>query len=70
MEKPVLSPDFTIEDIRKLREYNYNVTRSMTSDQIIEYYNSAAMKFEREMERIRQRNRAKGSMTHEESAHA
>lgn len=70
MEKPVLSPDFTIEDIRKLREYNYNVTRSMTADQVIEYYNSAAMKFEREMERIRQRNRAKGSMTHEESAHA
>ena len=26
MEKPVLSPDFTIEDIHKLREYNHYLT--------------------------------------------
>ena len=26
MEKPVLIPDFTIEDIHKLREYNYYQT--------------------------------------------
>ena len=29
MEKPVLSPDFTIEDIHKLREYNYYQTKEM-----------------------------------------
>lgn len=23
MEKPILSPNFTIEDVHKLREYNY-----------------------------------------------
>lgn len=30
MGKPVLSPDFTIEDIHKLREYNYEVTKDTT----------------------------------------
>ena len=29
MEKPILSPDFTIEDIHKLREYNYYQTKDM-----------------------------------------
>ena len=29
MEKPVLSPDFTIEDIHKLREYSYYQTKDM-----------------------------------------
>ena len=29
MEKLVLSPDFTIEDIHKLREYNYYQTKDM-----------------------------------------
>ena len=26
MEKPILSADFTIEDIHKLREHNYEMT--------------------------------------------
>ena len=30
MEKPILSPKFTIEDIHKLREYNYYRTKNMT----------------------------------------
>ena len=30
MEKPVLSSDFTIDDIHKLREYNYYLTKDMT----------------------------------------
>ena len=35
MEKTVLSPDFTIEDIHKLREYNYEVTKHMTDEERI-----------------------------------
>ena len=35
MEKPVLSPDFTIEDIHKLREYNYEITKHMTDKEWI-----------------------------------
>lgn len=30
MEKPILSPDFAIDDIHKLREYNYYLTKDMT----------------------------------------
>ncbi len=33
MEKPVLSPDFTIEDIHRLREYNYKMTKHMTDEE-------------------------------------
>ena len=33
MEKPVLSPDFTIEDIHKLREYNYYITKDMSPEE-------------------------------------
>lgn len=40
MEKPVLSPDFTIEDIHKLREYNYYYTKDMNPQERIDYYNS------------------------------
>ena len=30
MEKPVLSLNFTIDDIHTLREYNYEMTKRMT----------------------------------------
>jgi len=40
MERPVLSPDFTIEDIHKLREYNYYHTKDMTPQERIDYYNT------------------------------
>ena len=33
MEKPVLSPNFTIEDIHRLREYNYEMTKHMTDEE-------------------------------------
>ncbi len=39
MKKPVLSPNFTIEDIHKLREYNYETTKDMTDQERIDYYN-------------------------------
>ena len=51
MEKPVLSPDFTIEDIHKIREYNYEVTKNMTVEEKIEYYNNSGMEAEKEIQR-------------------
>lgn len=39
MEKPALSPNFTIEDIHKLREYNYEMTKDMTDRERMDYYN-------------------------------
>ena len=40
MNKPVLSPNFTIEDIHKLREYNYYQTKDMSRQERIDYYNT------------------------------
>ncbi len=50
MEKPVLSPDFTIEDIHKLREYNYYQTKDMTLQERIDYYNSRGLEVHRKIQ--------------------
>ena len=37
--KPLdISPDFTIEDIHKIREYNYEMTKDMTRQEKMDYY--------------------------------
>ena len=46
MEKPILSPDFTIEDIHKLREYNYEMTKHMTDEERMNYYNALSCRDE------------------------
>lgn len=48
--KPVISPNFTIEDIHKLREYNYYMTKDMTPKERQDYYNERGMAFQREIE--------------------
>ncbi len=50
MKKPILSPDFTIEDIHKLREYNYYQTKDMTPQERMDYYNSRGMEVHREIQ--------------------
>ncbi len=50
MEKPILSPDFTIEDIHKLREYNYYRTKDMTPAERRNYYNERGRAFLKEIE--------------------
>ncbi|MBQ2923879.1 MAG: hypothetical protein IJE60_12460 [Tyzzerella sp.] len=38
--KPLdISPNFTIEDIHKIREYNYEMTKNMTRQEKMDYYN-------------------------------
>ena len=44
MEKPILSPNFTIEDIHKLREYNYEMTKHMTDKERMDYYNARSFR--------------------------
>ena len=39
METLVISPDFTIEDIHKIREQNYERTKDMTVAEKVAYYN-------------------------------
>lgn len=53
MEKPVISPDFTIEDIYKIREQNYERTKDMTVAEKVAYYNNSGKEAEKEIERRR-----------------
>lgn len=53
MNKPVLSPDFTIEDIHKIREQNYERTKDMTVAEKVAYYNNSGKEAEREIDRRR-----------------
>ena len=45
MEKPILSADFTIEDIHKLREYNYEMTKELSIEEKMDYYNNKGKEF-------------------------
>ena len=38
--KPVISKEFTLEDIYKIREYNYEVTKGMSLQEKLAYYNA------------------------------
>lgn len=53
MEKPILSPNFTIEDIHKLREYNYEITKNMTDKERMDYYNSRGREVQMKLERMK-----------------
>ncbi|MCD8300772.1 MAG: hypothetical protein LUC41_06340 [Clostridiales bacterium] len=48
-----ISPDFTIEDIHKIRERNYERTKDMTREEKLEYYNSRGVNAAEEINRIR-----------------
>lgn len=50
MDKPVLSPNFTIEDIHKLREYNYYQTKDMSPQERIDYYNSRGIEVHKKIQ--------------------
>jgi hypothetical protein len=46
-------PDFTIDDIHRIREQNYERTKNMTMEEKIAYYNTAGLEAEKEIERRR-----------------
>ena len=48
--KPIISLDFTIEDIHKIREYHYELTKDMILQEKIDFYNEGGKAFLREME--------------------
>lgn len=57
MKALVISPDFTVEDIHKIREQNYEQTKDMTIEEKVAYYNNSGKEAEREIERRRMRKR-------------
>lgn len=50
MDWPILSHNFTIEDIHKLREYNYYQTKDMSRQERIDYYNSQGMEIHQKIQ--------------------
>ena len=45
MIKPEISKDFTIDDIHKIREYNWEQTKTLSVSEQIEYYRTKARNF-------------------------
>jgi len=59
--EPVISPDFTMEDIRKLRDYDAEVMENMTSKERLEYIKKDAEKVRKEFEHLRLMKEKKGA---------
>lgn len=53
MEALVISQDFTIEDIHKIREQNYERTKDMTVVEKVAYYDNSGKEAEKEIVRRR-----------------
>ena len=45
-----ISPNFTIEDIYKIREYNNEMTKNKTRQEKMDYYNEGAREVRRILE--------------------
>ncbi|MDR1941169.1 MAG: hypothetical protein LBQ47_02475 [Endomicrobium sp.] len=40
VRKPRISKDFTMDDIRKIRDWHYKVLKNATPKEIMKYYNT------------------------------
>jgi hypothetical protein len=49
MQRPEISLDFTIEDIHKIREYNYEMTKDMSFEERKKYYTEKANTFKKKL---------------------
>ena len=57
IERPNLSPDFSVEDIRKLRTYTAEIMKNMTREERRAYNKEGVDKVLAEIERIRAKNK-------------
>ena len=48
MTKPAISPNFTIDDIHKIREYNWEQTKNLPAEAQSDYYKRKADAFLKE----------------------
>ena len=55
MNKPEISPEFTIEDIHKIREYNYEMTKDMSFEERRAYYRKGSDATMKRIEEIRKK---------------
>jgi len=60
MDKPIISPNFTVEDIHKIREYHYELTKNLPFEERAAFYHDGTKKFQNYLaERKRQVSLAK-----------
>ncbi len=48
MTKPNISPNFTVDDIHKIREYNWEMTKHLPASEQHDYYKNKAEAFLKE----------------------
>lgn len=54
MNKPIIkNGSFSVDDIHKIREYNYEKTKDLSSEDLIKYINDRAEKTRREIRKRR-----------------
>ena len=53
MDKPNFENSFSVDDIHKLREYNYEITKNMTKEERIVYINNKAKKAKEKINKIK-----------------
>jgi predicted secreted protein len=53
--KPEISPNFTIDDIHKIREWHYESRKGMTRQEVIDHINRRGAEFEALVDAVRQR---------------
>jgi len=51
--QPEISPDFTIDDIHKIREWNYEKLKDATQEERAEYYRNSFNEFNTLVESVR-----------------
>lgn len=44
MNKPIFKESFSVDEIHKFREYNYEKTKDFSSDELVDYINNEADK--------------------------
>ena len=49
MTKPIFKTSFSVDDIHKLREYNYERTKNFTKKELIDDINKGADEFEKKI---------------------
>ena len=52
-----ISPNFTIEDIHKIREKNYEITKNMTRQEKMDYYNGRGRKVQRMLQEMKNKTK-------------
>jgi hypothetical protein len=56
MKKLEISPDFTNEDIQKIRWYNHELRQTMSPEEYDKYFNAKVKEGKRKLEQIRSSN--------------